>query len=201
MTADPSNPPIVLPMAAPILIVTGPSGVGKSTISTVASASFDLGARVPIDDVERLIVAGRVAQTSPRAGHQNHVVGSAVVGAAMQFAVGGYTTVIDGVIFPDVLADLSAACLSHGVELHYAVLRAGFESCLERAGLRNAGSGFETDVAALRRLWERFAALGDFEAHVVDASGSPARVASDLLASYESGRLRVSPGGGDQGRT
>jgi hypothetical protein len=143
-------------MPAPIVIVTGPSGVGKTRISDRVSASFGLGARVRIDDVERLIVTGRVEQSSPRAGHQNHVVGGAVFAAAMQFALGGYTTVIDGVVFPDVLAAVSSACVSHGVALHYAVLRAEFDVCLERVTRRNAECGFQADVAALRLLWERF---------------------------------------------
>ncbi len=180
-------------MAAAMLIVTGSSGVGKTSISNRVSASFDLGVRVPIDDVERLIVAGRVAQSAPSAGHQNHVVGGAVFAAAMQFALGGYTTLIDGVIFPDVLPALVSACESHGVELHYAVLRAEFEVCLVRARQRNAECGFETDVGALRALWERFAEVGDFEEHVVDASNAAEVVATAVLASYEGGRLRVLP--------
>jgi predicted ABC-type ATPase len=180
-------------MAAAILIVTGPSGVGKSAISGLVSTSFERGARVCMDDVERLIVAGRVEQSSPGAGHQNHVVGGAVVAAAMQFAVGGYTTVIDGVIFPDVLPELVPACASHGVELHYAVLRAEFEVCLERVMQRNEEFGFETDVPALRLLYDRFSRLGDYEAHLVDASDSPDAVASAALRSYQRGLLRVLP--------
>jgi hypothetical protein len=97
-------------MAAPILVVAGPSGVGKTTISHRVSTSFEMGVRLRIDDVERLIVAGRVQQSSPGAGHQNHVIGSAVAAAAMQFAAGRYTTVIDGVSFPDVLPGLGRAC-------------------------------------------------------------------------------------------
>ena len=178
-------------MPAPVIIVTGLSGVGKTTVSSRVSASFDLGVRVSIDDVERLIVAGRVEQASPGADHQNHVVGGAVFAAATQFAVGGYSTVIDGVIFPDVLPGLALACAPRGIELHYVVLRAEFDVCLDRVARRNVECGFETDAAALRQLWERFAGLGEFEAHVVDASDPPAAVAAAVLASYRRGRLRV----------
>jgi hypothetical protein len=177
-----------------MLVVTGPSGVGKSAISSAVAASFERGVRLPIDDVEALIVAGRVGQSSPSAGHQNHVVGGAVAAAAMQFAMGGYTTVVDGCIFPEVLPELGRACQSHGVELHYAVLRAGFEVCLERAARRNEGSGFVTDPSELRRQWDRFTRLGDFGAHVADASDEPGLVAERLLASFARGRLRVPVG-------
>ena len=159
------------------------------------AASFERGVRLPIDDVEALIVSGHVPQSSASAGHQNHVVGGAVAAAAMQFAEGGYTTVIDGCIFPEVLPEFGQACRLHGVELHYAVLRAGFEVCLERAARRNEGSGFVTDPAELRLQWDRFTRLGDYDAHVLDASDAPAAVADRLLASFASGRLRVPAGG------
>jgi hypothetical protein len=144
--------------------------------------------------VEALIARGRVAQSSPSAGHQNHVVGGAVTAAAMQFAMGGYTTVIDGCIFPEVLPELGRACELHGVELHYAVLRAGFEVCLERVTGRDEGSGFVTDPSELRLQWDRFTRLGDFAAHVVDASDESGPVAERLLASFADGRLRVPVG-------
>ena len=175
-------------------MVTGPSGAGKSTVSSAVAASFERGVRLPIDDVEALIVAGRVGQSSSSAGHQNHVVGGAAFAAAMQFAMGGYTTVIDGYLFPEVLPELARACAAHGVRLHYAVLRAGFEVCLERATRRNEGSGFVTDPAELRLQWDRFERLGDDEAHVVEASRAAGLVTETLLASFASGRLLVRAG-------
>jgi hypothetical protein len=141
-------------------------------------ASFEMGVLLPIDDMEALIIAGRVQQPSPRAGHQNHVLGGAVASAAMQFAIGDYTTVIDGFLFPDVLTGLARACHSHGVELHYAVLRTHLSICVDRAKRRNQERSIPTDVPALKQLHERFADLGDYEENVVDASDPPERVAA-----------------------
>lgn len=179
-------------MPAPILVVTGSSGVGKSTITRRVGGSFKMGVRLPIDDMEALIVAGRVQQSSPKAGHQNHVLGGAVAAAAMQFAVGDYTTVIDGVLFPHVLAELARACHSHGVELHYAVLRAPFSICVDRAERRNQDRSIPSDIPALKQLHERFADVGDYEENVVHASDPPEPVAARLLARYAEGQLRVS---------
>lgn len=173
------------------MAIAGASGVGKTTISARVSASFEMGVRLPIDDMEALIIAGRVQQSSPEAGHQNHVLGGAVAAAAIQFAVGDYTTVIDGVLFPHVLAGLGRACHSWGVELHYAVLRTEFGICLERVRRRNQERGIATDVPALKRLYDRFTDMGDYETNVVDASDPPEPVAARLLTSYVAGQLLV----------
>jgi hypothetical protein len=175
-------------MASSILVITGPSGVGKSTVSGLVSRSFELGVHLPIDDVERFIVAGWVDQASPEVGRQNHAVGSAGVSAAMQFAVGGYTVVVDGCIFPDVLPGLANACRARGVALHYAVLRAGSRVCLERASRRAAG---DIDEAAFQRLWDRFADLSRLEQNVIDASADADAVAAAVLQPYRQGRLLV----------
>ena len=55
----------------------------------------------------------------------------------------------------------------------------------ERARL--AAHGF--DPEPLVRLHARFADLGDHEANVIDASGSPQEVAAALLSAFAAGRL------------
>ena len=92
---------------APILIVTGPSGVGKTTVSRLVAAAFgEKSAHVRIDDFTRFVVNGWVEPWLPESSHQNEVLGGAVVTTAITFAKGGYSVVVDGHVFPDSLEEL-----------------------------------------------------------------------------------------------
>jgi hypothetical protein len=76
--------------------MTGPFGVGKSTVSRLTAATIgEESMYVPIDDFTRFVVNGWVEPWLPESAHQNEVLGGAVVAAAMQFADGGYTVVVD----------------------------------------------------------------------------------------------------------
>jgi predicted kinase len=172
---------------APILIVTGPSGVGKSTVSRLVATAFDPSAHVRMDDFTPFVVNGWVEPWLPESAHQNEVLGGAVALAAMQFAEGGYAVVIDGHLFPEGLKRLAQACVRRGVPLHYAVLRADLATCLARATDR--GTGERPDLALFADLHARFADLCEHEANVVDSTGTPDEVAASVLAAFRSGRL------------
>jgi tRNA uridine 5-carbamoylmethylation protein Kti12 len=172
---------------APILIVTGPSGVGKSTVSRLVAATIgERSTHVRIDDFTRFVVNGWVEPWLPESAHQNEVLGGAVVAAAMQFADGGYTVVVDGHVFPDSLKELARACLHREVPLHYAVLRSDLGTCLERA---SRSMGERPDPARLADLHAKFDELGEHERNVVEATGTPDEVAGAVLAAFHSGRL------------
>jgi hypothetical protein len=57
--------------------------------------------------------------------------------AAAQLAVGGYTVILDGTMFPDGVDGMAEICGRRGVPVHYAVLRATLAACLERATHRD----------------------------------------------------------------
>lgn len=173
--------------AAPILVVSGPSGVGKSAVSRLVAATFAKSAHVQTDHFISFVVNGWIEPSLPEAAHQNEVLGGAVAVTAMQFAAAGYAVVVDGHVFPDALEALAAACRRRGVPLHYAVLRADLCTCLERATSR--GLGECPDRTPFARLHGRFAELGDHEANVIEATGTPDDVAAAVLAAFHSGRL------------
>jgi len=73
------------------------------------------------------------------------------------------------------------------VRVHYTVLRASLDACLERSRRRDpAGS---PDFQGFRALHAKFADLGDREAHAIDASGPPQQVANAVLSAFRGGRL------------
>lgn len=174
-------------MSRTLIVVTGPSGAGKTAASRLLAASFDRGVHLRTDDFLAAIVAGAADPASPDADHQNHVVGGAFVAASFAFATGGYTVVLDGHVFADALAQLAPACAARGVALHHALLLADLDTCVERVGRRD---GEIADLAALARLHDR-ARHGVPAERIVDASPDPFEVARAVRAAFGEGRLRL----------
>ncbi len=85
---------------AELIVVTGPPGVGKTTVSRVLSGMFALSARVAGDDYFGFIDRGYLAPWTQAAHRQNEVVVSAAAAAAGLLVTGGYTVVYDGVVGP-----------------------------------------------------------------------------------------------------
>jgi len=110
-------------MAAPIVVVSGPSGAGKTTVARLVAAAFELSVHIRTDDFTPFVVNGRVDPWLPASAHQSDVLGGAVAAAGMQFAEGGYTVVLDGHWFTEGLDGLAQMGTRRGVPVHYAVLR------------------------------------------------------------------------------
>ena len=175
-------------MAAPILVVTGSSGAGKTTVSRLVAATFDPSAHIRIDAFMPFVVNGWIEPWLPESARQNHILGGAVAAAAMQFAEGGYTVVLDGHVFPDALTELAGACLRRGIPLHYAVLRCDLATCVTRARQRD---GVDHDPEPFAHQHARFTNLGEHEAHVVDASGAAEDVVAAVRSAFMEERLVV----------
>ncbi len=184
----------MIDQAAPVLVVAGPAGAGKTTVSRLVALASERSVHIQSDDFRPFIVTGWVDPWLPAAAHQNDMLGGALAAAAIQFAVGGYMVVIDGTFFPDGINGLAHWTDRRRVPLHYAVLRPDLDTCLARARRRRPDDPENFDEFA--RLHARFADLDDREANVVNANGTPEVVTADVLAAFSSGRLRVfAPGG------
>ena len=72
-----------------VLIVTGPSGVSKTTVGQLVAAAFDLTAHIRMYDFTPFVVNAWVEPWLPDSAHRSHILGGAVAGAALQFAEGG----------------------------------------------------------------------------------------------------------------
>lgn len=176
-------------MPAPILVISGPSGAGKTTVAGLVAARFDPSVHVPIDVFMPFVVNGRVHPTLPEAAHQNHIVGGAAASAALCFSGGGYAVVMDGHVFPDGLVMLAQECARRMAPLHYAVLRPDLDTCLGRLAGRNPAHAEDTE--SLARLHARYSELGPHESHVVPAAGRPDQVAGAVLSALGSGTLAL----------
>jgi tRNA uridine 5-carbamoylmethylation protein Kti12 len=179
------------PSDTPVLILTGPPGVGKTTAAALLAERSGPSVHLESDAFFRFIRAGFIEPWKPESAEQNRLVMAIVAAAAAAYAAGGYLTIVDGIVIPrwflaPLRDDLHAA--GHGVA--YAVLRAPADVCAARVQAREGPE--PTDPEAVAKLWRDFAELGELEKNVVDVGGrSPDQVADELRRLLADGRLAV----------
>jgi predicted kinase len=166
-----------------VLVVTGPVGAGKSTVSRLVAAELEPSVHIDADVFARFIAHGFIEQWRPEAAHQNEVLGGALAMAAIQFVEGGYSVLLDGHFFPDGFDGLAQACTTRGLAARYAVLRASRATCRARAEARSP----TPEARLLDDLHRRFEDLGRYEPNVVNAERSADQVAADILRGMRSG--------------
>lgn len=178
-----------------LLVVSGPPGAGKSTVSALLMSSFERAALVPGDDFFAFWARGALLPWLPEADEQNRLVLRSAIAASATLAAGGCPVVYDGVLRPQVLPVLAEEAGRHGLqvpgELHYALLLPSLERC-QRQVAERTGHGF-TDAAATAHMHADITAgLADLdERHVLaDPPDEPSAAAALLLERYRSGRLR-----------
>ncbi len=172
-------------MAAPILIVSGSPGVGKSTVAGLIAKRFERSAVVRGDDFHDYLATGVIPPHLPESHEQNIVVIGVTVRAAAGYAAGGWTTVLEGIIGPWFLEPAIEAAAQVDAELHYAHLHAPIDECVARFVQREGGSD---RVEIVTKMHGEFVEhmLTD---HVIDATASPEAVGDEVLRRYQAGEL------------
>lgn len=89
-------------MSRKIVIINGPSGVGKSTISNILSRSIKKGVHIDVDILRHLVANSRLVREQIDLAYRN------AAALADNFLGAGYAVIVDGV-FPTG-RDLAAFC-------------------------------------------------------------------------------------------
>ena len=172
-----------------LVVVTGPPGAGKSSVSEHLVDRHTPSALVPGDAFFAMIRQGYILPWLPQSYHQNQVIIEAAGAAAGRLA-GICFVVYDGVVGPWSLPSFGQAA---GVpELHYVVLMPPLDVCLERVRSR-VDHGFR-DLSVTRDMHEQFArARADTRHLVTEPEETPAGLAELIALQLGSGRFRYSP--------
>jgi cytidylate kinase len=146
-----------------LLVVTGPPGSGKSTVSKVLAEQVGPSALVEGDQFFAFLARDAIQPWLAGSHEQNTVVISAAAAATGRFARGGFFTVYDGVVVPWFLATFASA--TGLAELDYVVLMPAAATCVDRVMTRT-GHGFR-DEAAARKMHDEFTRAHVASRHVL----------------------------------
>lgn len=94
---------------ASLLLVTGPPGAGKSTVSSAIVEASPHSVFVEGDAFFGFLANGSISPWLPAADQQNQIVTRAAASAAGQYASGGYFTIYDGIVGPWFLPTFASA--------------------------------------------------------------------------------------------
>lgn len=181
--------------AAPLLLLTGSPGCGKTTVAPLVADRHDPSVCLDLDWFFAKLRRGAIEPWRAESHTQNRVVLGAAAEAGAVFAEGGYFTVAEGILYPFMLDLFAAACEPHDIALNYAVLRAPIDVVQQRVQGRTAEpqhAGALADAAVVGDLWTQFEHHGVADRHKVDCGArSPDAVAEEIDQRLEDGALRL----------
>jgi hypothetical protein len=170
--------------AAPLLLLTGSPGCGKTTVAPLVADRHEPSACLDLDWFFAKLRRGAIEPWRPEAHGQNRVVLHAAAEAVAAFAAGGYFTVAEGIMYPFMLDLFAAAGARYGIAVHYAVLQAPMEVVLQRVRDRRSEpqhAGALADAGVVGDLWTQFEQHGVEARHRVDAGAGDAATIAELI--------------------
>lgn len=169
-----------------LLVVTGPPGVGKSTVSALVADRLPRSVLVEGDAFFAFVRQGFVEPWLPESHEQNQVVIEAAAVATGRLAR-DYPTIYDGVVGPWFLGAFLAGTGLH--TLDYAVLLPDVEVSVERVSTRR-DHGFR-DESAARKMHHEFTVAAVDARHVIVNHDDAEAAADEVMVRWERGDLRV----------
>jgi energy-coupling factor transporter ATP-binding protein EcfA2 len=158
-----------IPSVGAVVVVTGPPGAGKTTLSRLVTDRLPFSVHLHGDDFWRFINQGNIALYLPEARTQNRLVTGILARAAFGYAAGGYVVLCDGISGPWFLDIFRVRGANENIPLHYLVLRPEEPMCLYRASVRKSDSTC-ISTGPIRSLHHQFSGIGELESHVLDTT-------------------------------
>ena len=114
---------------------------------------------------------------------------SAITAAAVEYAKGGYSVLVDGIVGPWFVELVAETFADHGARWHYAILLPSSDVNVERS--RSRSKAITQEV--LEKMHSEFTAhRAGFEKHVVDSTHlDAAQTAEAVNKKIEAGELHV----------
>lgn len=176
-------------MSSNLVILSGPPGSGKSSVSAELMSRLHKGVHVEGDQFWSMLGANFFEPWLPGADVQNRSVIEAMTLTAAAFARGGYLPVIDFVIGPWHLDVVEESCRLAKVGCHFIVLCPSADTTIARAASR---SGSLIESGPVRQMIQAFSDLGPLSTHAIDTSlQTVAETAADVERAVESGRFLI----------
>jgi predicted kinase len=175
-----------------VLILSGPPGVGKTTVAGLLSRRAERAVHLEADRFFSFISNGFIDPWDPASAEQNQLVMKTAAAAAASYATAGYLTIFEGIVIPRwTLGVIREPLEAEGVPAAYAVLRAPQSICADRVQEREGHPDlFEPKVLAA--ISSEFDDLGEFERHAIDVAGMNAEGATAAVAArLEEGTLAL----------
>jgi 2-phosphoglycerate kinase len=169
-----------------LLVVTGPPGVGKSTIAALVADRLPRSVLVEGDAFFAFLRQGAIEPWRPESHAQNEIVTAAAALATGRFAR-DYATVYDGVMGPWFVDTFLAASGLDGLD--YMVLLPDVEVCVERVMTRE-NHVFRNEAAA-RKMHHEFARFEIDPRHLLANHSTAEAAADEILDRWERGDLRI----------
>ncbi len=173
-----------------ILVLTGPPAAGKTTVAEIIVGQWGLSVQLQADYFwDEFIRNGFLRPWMPESHEQNTTVINAIAAAAVEYAKGGYSVLVDGIVGPWFVELVSETFADHGVRWHYAILLPASDVNVERS--RSRSKAITQEV--LEKMHSEFTAhLAGYEKHVVDSTHLDAtQTAEAVNKKVEAGELHV----------
>lgn len=174
-------------MPAPLIVLTGPPGAGKTTVAHLIADKFDKSAVVSGDHFFNFLHSGKIPPHLTESHQQNQAVTEVIVNAAAGYVDGGWTVVLEGIFGPWFLPIAQASTI--GIDLHYLVLDAPLDLCVERFSHREPTAS----TAVVNKMHAEFAAANIENRYLINASQEPAAIAAQAHDRFESRTALIHP--------
>ncbi|MBU4316204.1 MAG: AAA family ATPase [Proteobacteria bacterium] len=169
-----------------VTIITGTPGAGKTSISHLLSNEQPNGVHMETD-VFFHFLSHRIDPSLPESNDQNITVINAYTKSAVEYAAGGYSVFMDGVIGPWQLPLISPVLKT----FEYVILNVSLDIALARARERTSQASAQPVV--IRRMHDQFSRIiQEYEKHVIQTNNKTLRqIADEYLEGKAKGNFTI----------